>query len=169
MSLRKIFINNPEYELKHRTVYDEKTLRTKCKPVTDFNEGLWELLDDMRETMEEFDGVGIAAPQVGILRRAVIVNVNNMLLELINPEIISSEGVSEKEEGCLSVPEKRGIVSRPKKVTVTAQDRLGYTFTITGEELLARCLCHEIDHLDGILYVDKMIREVKKGKGKDKD
>jgi len=135
----------------------ESILRKKSKVVKDFNEDLWELLDDMKSTMYENDGMGLAAPQVGILRRVIIVDVNNAFIELINPEIISQKGEDIEEEGCLSVGKFRGKVKRPYEVTVKAFDRFGYPFTITGEKWLARCLCHEIDHLDGILFVDKSL------------
>ena len=111
--------------------------------------------------MHQNDGVGIAAVQVGVLKRAVIVEPNGMFLELINPEIISQEGEDTMEEGCLSVGRIRGLVSRPMKVTVKAQDRFGYDFVITGEKYLTRVICHELDHLDGVLFIDKMIKEVK--------
>ncbi len=143
-------------------VNDEKDndfLRKKSKPVKNFDENLWELLDDMKETMHQNDGVGIAAVQVGVLKRAIIVEPNNMFLELINPEIISQEGEDIMEEGCLSVVKKRGYVKRPMKITVKAQDRFGYDFVITGEKYLARVLCHEIDHLDGVLFIDKVLED----------
>ena len=140
---------------------DSEFLRKKSKPVKNFDESLWQLLDDMKETMHQKNGVGIAAVQVGVLKRAIIVEPNGMYLELINPQIISQEGSDEMEEGCLSVGKIRGIVRRPMVVTVKAQDRFGYNFIITGEKYLAQVLCHEIDHLDGILFIDKMIKEVK--------
>ena len=140
--------------------FEDETLRKKSKKVQKFDENLWELLDDMKETMRKNNGVGIAAVQVGVLKRAVIVEPNNMFLELINPEIVSIDGEDIDVEGCLSVSKKQGLVKRPMTVTVKAQDRYGYDFTITGEKYLARVLCHEIDHLDGILFVDKMIKEV---------
>lgn len=140
--------------------FENETLRKKSKKVQKFDESLWELLDDMKETMRKNNGVGIAAVQVGVLKRAVIVEPNNMFLELINPEIISKSGEDTDVEGCLSVSKKQGLVKRPMTVTVKAQDRYGYDFTITGEKYLARVLCHELDHLDGILFVDKMIKEV---------
>lgn len=130
-------------------------LRKKCKTVTVFDHKLAELLDDMKETMYEFDGMGLAAPQVGVLKRIVVMDVNNMFLELINPEIIKVEGEDFEHESCLSCGKLRELVKRPMKVTVKAQDRLGYEFVVTGEKWLARCLCHEIDHLDGILFFDK--------------
>lgn len=143
----------------------DELLRKKSKPVHDFDEGLWELLDDMKETMYFKNGMGLAAVQVGILKRIIIIEANNMFMELINPEIISSKGEDIEEEGCLSVGSVSGTVKRPMEVTVRAQDRFGYTFTITGEKYLARVLCHEIDHLNGVLFVDKMIKETsKKGK-----
>ena len=140
--------------------FEDETLRKKSKKVQKFDKNLWELLDDMKETMRKNNGVGIAAVQVGVLKRAVIVEPNNMFLELINPEIVSIDGEDIDVEGCLSVSKKQGLVKRPMTVTVKAQDRYGYDFTITGEKYLARVLCHEIDHLDGILFVDKMIKEV---------
>lgn len=136
-------------------------LRKKCKTVTTFDEKLGELLDDMKQTMYEFDGMGLAGPQVGVLKRIVVMDVNNMFLELINPEIIKVEGEDFEYESCLSCGKIREIVKRPYKVTVKAQDRFGFPFVITGEKWLARCICHELDHLDGILFFDKA---EKKGK-----
>lgn len=133
----------------------DATLRKKSKPVKDFDEDLWQLLDDMKETMYAFDGMGLAAPQVGVLRRVVVMEVNNAYFELINPEIIKTKGEGVEEEGCLSVGNFRGRVKRPMEVTVTAYDRYGYPFTLTGESWLARCICHELDHLDGVLFVDR--------------
>lgn len=135
----------------------EEILRKKSKPVKDFDEDLGQLLDDMRNTMNENDGMGLAAPQVGVLRRVIIVDVNNAFIELINPEIISQKGEDIEEEGCLSVGNFRGRVKRPYKITVQAYDRFGFPFTLTGEKWLARCICHEIDHLDGVLFVDKSL------------
>ncbi len=135
----------------------DELLRKKSKPVKNFDEDLWQLLDDMRETMYKNDGMGLAAIQVGVLRRCVVMDVNNMFLEFINPVIIDSEGEDISEEGCLSVGKFNGRVARPMRVTVSAYDRYGYPFTITGEKLLARCICHELDHLDGILFVDKSL------------
>ena len=140
---------------------DDPLLRKKCKTVTVFDEKLALLLDDMKETMYEFDGMGLAAPQVGVLKRIAIMDVNNMFLELINPEIINVEGEWFEHESCLSCGKIREIVKRPYKVTVKAQDRFGYEFVLTGESWLARCICHELDHLDGILFFDKA---EKKGK-----
>ena len=133
----------------------EEFLRKKSKPVKDFDEDLWQLLDDMKETMHASDGMGLAAPQVGVLRRVVVMEVNNAFFELINPEIIKTKGEDIEEEGCLSVGGFRGRVKRPYEVTVSAVDRFGYPFTLKGEKWLARCICHELDHLDGILFVDK--------------
>ena len=134
---------------------EDDVLRKKSKTVTNFDEKLIELLDDMKETLIAADGAGLAAVQIGILKRIVVISVNGMYLELINPEIIKASGKQIEEEACLSVPGKKGIVERPEKVTVKAVDRYGYDFTITGESLLAKAFCHEIDHLDGILYIDK--------------
>ena len=139
----------------------DELLRKKSKPVRVFDEYLWNLLDDMRDTMHHKNGMGLAAVQVGILKRVIIIEANNMFVELINPVITKERGEDIKEEGCLSVGTMTGLVKRPMEVTVTAQDRYGYNFTITGEKYLARVLCHEIDHLDGVLFVDKMIKETK--------
>lgn len=139
----------------------DELLRKKSKPVRVFDEYLWNLLDDMKETMHHKNGMGLAAVQVGILKRVIIIEANNMFVELINPVITKERGEDIEEEGCLSVGKMTGLVKRPMEVTVTAQDRYGYNFTITGEKYLARVLCHEIDHLDGVLFVDKMIKETK--------
>ena len=140
----------------------DEALRKVCKPMQKFDLRLWLLLRDMADTMYKADGVGLAAPQVGILRRVVVIDVQDEhgLIELVNPEIISAEGEQGGSEGCLSVPGKRGYVVRPQKVTVKAQDRKGKPFEVTGEGLFARALCHEIDHLDGKLYIDIMDHEI---------
>jgi len=130
-------------------------LRKKSKVVTVFDDKLRSLLDDMKQTMYEFDGMGLACPQIGILKRIVVMDVNNMFLEMINPEIIEMSGEDYEHESCLSCGKAREVVKRPYKVTVKAQDRYGYEFTITGEKWLARCICHELDHLDGILFLDR--------------
>lgn len=139
----------------------DETLKKVCRPVTDFNSRLHTLLDDMAETMNDADGVGLAAPQVGILRRAVLVLETNVepgeepcIIELINPEIISQEGEQDGPEGCLSVPGVYGMVKRPERVTVRAQDRHGNFFEREGFGLTARAFCHEIAHLQGQLFVD---------------
>jgi len=140
-----------------RTIVTEgdPVLNKVCHPVTKFDEKLWSLLDDMRETLAESNGVGLAAPQVGILRRVVLViNSQDEVLELINPTIIKAEGEQEGFEGCLSVPGKWGNVKRPMVVRVRAQDRNGNWFEAEDEELTARCFCHELDHLDGHLFVE---------------
>ncbi len=136
--------------------FGEDILRKKSRPVTNFDERLWTLLDDMAETMRSRDGAGLAAVQVGVLRRAVVIDVHDEhgLIELINPEIISEEGTQTGGEGCLSAPNVWEEVQRPNIVTVKAQDRNGREFTLTGSALLARAFCHEIDHLDGILFID---------------
>ncbi len=131
-------------------------LRKKCRIVENIDDKIITLLDDMADTLYEADGVGLAAPQVGVLKRIALVDVGDGLIELINPEIIAEEGTQTADEGCLSVPGKYGKVERPKKVTVRATDRDGNEFEITGEDLLARAFCHEIDHLDGIVFVDKV-------------
>ena len=138
------------------TVGDE-ILNKKCRKVEKFDEKLHLLLDDMRETLIKADGVGLAAPQVAVLRRVCIVDVGDEdgVIELINPEIISEKGEQTDVEGCLSAPGKYGYVTRPNEVTVKAQDRYGKEFTISGTELEARAFCHEIDHLDGVLYISR--------------
>lgn len=135
----------------------DPVLRKKCREVTSFDERLHILLDDMKETLAYANGAGLAAPQVGILKRVALVSVDEDYFELINPEIIAAEGEQTDPEGCLSIPGVCGTVSRPYKVTVKAQDRYGKEFTATGEALLARAFCHELDHLDGILFKDKII------------
>lgn len=147
--------------IRNVTTVGDDILRKKCKVVTNYNENLWQLLDDMKETMYRNNGMGLAAPQVGVLKRVVVIDVNNMFVELINPEIISFEGEDIDEEGCLSVPKIREFVKRPYKLTVKATDRYGYDFTITGEKYFARCICHELDHLDGILFIDKLEKDYK--------
>lgn len=139
---------------------EDDVLRKKCRRVERFDDKLAALLDDMAETMYDANGAGLAAPQVGILRRVVTIDVGEGLIELVNPEIIDAAGKKVDVEGCLSVPGKAGMVERPERVTVRAQDRRGETFEITGVEMLAKCLCHELDHLDGVMYVDKMIEDV---------
>ena len=130
-------------------------LRKKCRPVEEITPKILQLLDDMAETMRHAEGVGLAAPQVGILRRIVVIEVEEgQLIELINPKIIAFAGEQEGNEGCLSVPGKWGIVKRPMHVTVRATNRHGEEFEISGSELLARAFCHELDHLDGKLYID---------------
>lgn len=133
---------------------DDELLKKRSKMVTAFNEKLWQLLDDMAETLEEANGVGLAAPQVGILRRAVIIDIGEGLIELINPEIVSAKGKQREVEGCLSCPGKWGFVERPEKVKVKAFDRFGKPFKVEGTELLAIAMSHEIDHLNGVLFVD---------------
>ena len=144
---------------------EEPGLYKKCRPVTEFNARLHQLLDDMADTLEPENGVGLAAPQVGVLRRAVIVLETNVpegedeyLIELINPEIIESSGEQYGAEGCLSVPGEYGMVRRPMNVKVRAQDRDGNFFEVEGTGLTARCFCHEIDHLDGVVFTSKCER-----------
>ena len=138
----------------------DETLRKHARPVAEVDRRTKQLLDDMAETMYAADGAGLAAPQVGILRRVVVIDVGEGLIELVNPEIVASEGEQHQAEGCLSVPGKRGVVARPAKVTVRALNRRGKPVEIVGEGFLATALCHEIDHLDGVLYVDKLIEEL---------
>lgn len=138
------------------TIGDE-TLTKKCRQVENIDDRLITLLDDMAETLKSVSGVGLAAPQVGVLKRVAVVDVGEGVIELINPKITRSSKETESDcEGCLSVPEKWGYVERPKKVTVRAIDRNGKEFSVTGEGLLARAFCHELDHLDGKLFIDKV-------------
>ena len=129
----------------------ESALHKTCKPVENFDKKLHTLLDDMRDTLIESGGVGLAAPQVGILRRVVLVDTGEEILELINPTLVETDGMQEGPEGCLSVPGKYGLVKRPYFAKVRAQDRDGNWYEAEGEELIARCFCHELDHLDGII------------------
>lgn len=136
-------------------------LNKKCRPVQKFDKKLAILLEDMAETMRNANGVGLAAPQVGILRRVVVIDIGEGLIELVNPKIIAFSGEQEGSEGCLSFPGQWGIVKRPNYVKVKAQDRNGEKFTIEGKELLARAFCHELDHLDGVVFksvCERMLR-----------
>ena len=133
--------------------YGDELLTKKCREVTKIDDRIITLLDDLADTLKDAKGVGLAAPQVGVLKRVAIVDVGEGVIELINPKIINSSGCVNDLEGCLSVPGKYGYVERPKKVTVEAMNRKGEIFQITGEDLLARAFCHEIEHLDGILYL----------------
>lgn len=136
----------------------DPALHKVCKEVEVFDKKLHKLLDDMAETLEEAQGVGLAAPQVGILRRVVIVDTGDQILELINPTMLETSGEQIGAEGCLSVPGQYGLVKRPNYAKVRAQDRNGLWFEVEGEELIARCFCHELDHLDGIVYTQVMDR-----------
>ena len=136
----------------------DPALHKVCRPVEKFDGRLHRLLDDMKETLAEANGVGLAAPQVGILRRVVLVDTGDEVLELINPSLLETSGEQVGAEGCLSVPGKYGLVKRPNYAKVRAQDRDGSWFEAEGEELIARCFCHELDHLDGILYTEVMER-----------
>ena len=135
-------------------------LRKKSRKIEKIDDNILTLLDDMAQTMQKANGVGLAAPQVGILKRLVVIDVGEGLIELINPEIIKTEGTQKNFEGCLSVPDKWGEVERPAKVWVRATGRDGKKLEIVGEELLATALCHEIDHLDGVLFIDKAEKTV---------
>ena len=137
----------------------DDTLRRVCRPVDKITPRIIRLLDDMTETMRAADGVGLAAPQVGILRRIVVIETpDEGLIELINPKIIAYSGEQESEEGCLSIPGRWGVTRRPMHVTVRALNRYGESFDMTGSGLLAKAFCHELDHLDGKLYIDCAIR-----------
>ena len=146
MALRKILTDT------------EPALHKTCKPVENFDRKLCTLLDDMRDTLIDSGGVGLAAPQVGILRRVVLVDTGDEILELINPTLVETDGEQVGAEGCLSVPGKYGLVKRPYYAKVRAQDRNGDWYEAEGEELIARCFCHELDHLDGIIYTEIMER-----------
>ena len=137
---------------------EEPALHKTCKPVEKFDGRLHALLNDMRETLIDSGGVGLAAPQVGILRRVVLVDTGEEILELVNPTLVETDGEQEGPEGCLSVPGKYGLVKRPYYAKVRAQDRDGNWYEAEGEELIARCFCHELDHLDGIIYTEVMER-----------
>ena len=136
----------------------EPALHKVCKPVVNFDARLHKLLDDMRDTLEDSGGVGLAAPQIGILRRVVLVDNGEEILELVNPTMVETDGEQVGAEGCLSVPGKYGLVKRPYYAKVRAQDRDGNWYEAEGEELTARCFCHELDHLDGIIYTEVMER-----------
>ena len=144
MALRNIRIN------------DDPILRKKCKAVTEVTDKIRELVEDMIDTMYEAEGVGLAAPQVGILKRIVVIDVGDGLIELINPEIYEEDGSQTGNEGCLSLPGLCGVVTRPMVVKVKAQNRDGKWCLYKGEGLKARCFCHEIDHLEGVLYKDRL-------------
>ncbi len=135
----------------------DPVLRKKSRPVTEFNERLWTLIDDLRQTLGQAEGIGLAAPQIGVLRRVVVI-VDDELgdYELVNPEIIEREGTQTFREACLSLPKRYGVTERPRYVKVRAQDRNGEFHEYEGKDLLARCFCHEIDHLDGVLYPDRL-------------
>lgn len=148
--------------LRNIVIDDDSILRKKCREVTVFDQRLHQLLDDMVETMYQADGVGLAAPQVGVLKRVVVIDVGEGLVELINPEILETSGTQTGSEGCLSYPNEFGIVTRPNKVKVKAYDRNGNAILVKGKELMARALCHEIDHLNGVVFKDlatEMVRE----------
>lgn len=155
-----IFLNDEreiKMALRNIVKVGDPILNKKCRTVEKFDEKLSDLIDDMFETMYNADGVGLAAPQVGLLKRVVVIDVGDGPIELVNPEITMTEGEQMEKEGCLSLPGKYGLCKRPAKVQVKAQDRSGKWQVFTGEELKARCFCHEIDHLDGILFTSKVI------------
>lgn len=136
----------------------DEILRKKCRNVEKFDDKLATLLEDMAETMHDADGVGLAGPQVGMLRRVVVIDIGDGVIELVNPEIIETKGEQESAEGCLSFPGEYGVTRRPMYVKVKAQDRNGDYFEIDGEELLAKAFCHEIDHLNGVVFKDIAVR-----------
>lgn len=137
-------------------VDDDPILRKKSRKVEVFDERLFQLLDDMKETLSKADGIGLAAPQIGVLRRVVVINMGDGFIELINPEILETKGTQTEDEACLSLPHKAGKTVRPLSVKVRAQNRNGNWVLYEGSELKARCFCHEIDHLDGKLYIDTL-------------
>ena len=136
----------------------DPVLNKKCRPVEKFDKKLWQLIDDMIETLDESGGVGLAAPQVGVLRRVCVIDVGDGPVEFINPEIIETEGEQEVQEGCLSCPEQFGMIRRPMKVKARFFDRFGEECFAEGEELFAQAMCHEFDHLDGVLFKSKVVR-----------
>lgn len=140
--------------LRNIVKFGEDILKKKCREVTVFDDKLWVLLDDMYETMNAANGIGLAAPQVGILRRVAVIDIGEGPIELINPIITSMKGKQREVEGCLSAPGQWGYVNRPLKVKVTAMNRHGTEIKIEGTDLLARALCHEIDHLNGVVFTD---------------
>lgn len=140
-----------------RTLGDS-ILRKKCRPIDKINDRILTLIEDMKETMYEAQGVGLAAPQVGILKRLVVIDVGEGPIVLINPEIIETKGNVLDEEGCLSIPDQQGKVERPEYVKAKALNEKGEAIIIEGRELLARAICHELDHLDGVLYIDKIVK-----------
>lgn len=139
---------------------EDPALHKTCRPVTSFDKKLHDLLDDMAQTLVDANGVGLAAPQIGILRRVVVIDTGEEIVELVNPEIVETSGEQDGMEGCLSVPGEYWMVKRPNFVRATAQDRDGNPFEITGEELIARCICHECDHLDGHIYTEIAYRKL---------
>ena len=143
--------------LRNIVIEGNELLTKKCRPVEKFDDKLAQLLDDMAETMYAANGVGLAAPQVGILRRVVVIDVGDGLIELVNPEIVEQDGEQREEEGCLSCPGEHGVTLRPMIVKVKAKDRKGNDIELSGRALKARVFCHEIDHLDGILFKSRVI------------
>ena len=139
---------------------EDQALHKVCRPVTKFDDKLGTLLDDMAETVVDANGVGLAAPQIGILRRIVVIDLGEEIVELVNPEIVETSGEQDGMEGCLSVPGEYWMVKRPNYAKVRAQDRNGEWFELEGEELIARCICHECDHLDGHLYTEIAYRKL---------
>ncbi len=137
----------------------DEVLRKKCKEVKEITPNVLTLLDDMAETMYEANGVGLAAPQVGVLKRIVVIDVGDGLVEMINPEILETKGAVVDYEGCLSIPGKSARVERPEYVKARAYNREGQEYEIEGWDLMARAICHETDHLEGILYIDKALPE----------
>ncbi|MGN1061200.1 MAG: peptide deformylase [Candidatus Coproplasma sp.] len=133
----------------------DERLRKNCEEIRKFDKELWALLDDMKETVRKENGAGLAAPQIGINKRVVVIDLDEGYFEMINPKILSVKGEQTGTEGCLSVKGKYGVVTRPLKVKAEYRDRNGKKHTVTGTELFARCMCHEFDHLDGVLYVDR--------------
>lgn len=152
------------YNMAIRTIriYGDELLRKKCRVVEDISQRILILIEDMKETMYKSNGIGLAAPQVGILKRIVVIDVGDGLITLINPEIVEMQGSQLVSEGCLSIPGVQKSVDRPETVKVKAINEIGEKIIIDGEGLLARALCHEIDHLDGVLFIDKAIEDEEK-------
>ncbi len=135
----------------------DPVLRQKCEPITEFDEKLWKILDDMRDTVKKEQGAGLAAPQIGLSMRMAVVDVDEGYFEFINPVIHSQKGEQQGWEGCLSVRGKQGVVTRPNKVKISYYNRFGERKTLQAKEFFARAICHEFDHLDGVLYIDRAV------------
>lgn len=144
----------------------DPNLRKICKPVENFDARLWQLLDDLRDTLHDVTGYGLASPQVNVLRRAVVVDYEGDYYELVNPVLLHSEGECSDNEGCLSVESCRGIVKRPQKIEIEYFDRMGKKHNLKAEDYFARVILHEMDHLDGILFIDKMVKRINMKRGR---
>jgi peptide deformylase len=155
--------------LRQIRLYGDDILRKKAKPVTAINDHLLTLLDDMLETLRDRNGVGLAAPQVGVLRRVMVVEMDEKLYEMINPVVVESDGTQRRNEACLSVPGKMGDIDRPAHIKIEAQNRHGEYYTVEGNDMLASALCHELDHLDGVLFIDRAFKITDRPDDEDED